>query len=112
MKNLVIITEEERRSILGMHNLSEQTQPQQPVPNTQYMAAGTKFCYFGSCRVDIKVIDKETSDIITSKGVDGKDATQIYPQVVKLVQDDLTSKKIIGVTLPTFEQLQDTSPKK
>lgn len=111
MKNL-LITEEERRSILGMHNLSEQTQPQQPAPNPKYMAAGTKFCYFGSCRVDIKVIDKETSDIIISKGVDGKDATQIYPQVVKLVQDDLTSKKIIGVTLPTFEQLQDTSPKK
>ena len=112
MKNLLIITEEERRSILGMHNLSEQTQPQQPVPNAKYMAAGTKFCFFGSCRVDIKVIDKGTSEIITSKGAEGKDAAQLYPQVVKLVQDDLTSKKITGVTLPTFEQLEDTSPKK
>lgn len=111
MKNLLIITEEERRSILGMHNLSEQTQPTQPAPNTQYMAAGTKFCFFGTCRVDIKVVDKTTGQIITSKGAEGKDASQLYTQVIKLVQDDLTSKKIVGVTLPTFEQLQDTSPK-
>jgi hypothetical protein len=31
---------------------------------------------------------------------------------VKLVQDELNSKKVVGVTIPTFEQLQDTSPKK
>ena len=92
--------------------VSEQPQPQQPTPNTKYMAVGTKFCFYGSCRVDIKVIDKTTSEIITSKGAEGADAAQIYPQVIKLVQDDLASKKITGVTLPTFEQLQDTSPKK
>lgn len=112
MKNLLIISEQEKKRILGMHNLSEQTQPQQPTPNTKYMAAGTKFCFFGSCRVDIKVVDKETSEIITSKGAEGKDASQLYPQVIKLVQDELATKKITGVTLPTFEQLQDTSPKK
>jgi hypothetical protein len=95
-----------------MHNLSEQTPPQQPTQNAQYMAAGTKFCFFGSCRVDIKVVDKATSQIITSKGAEGPDAAQVYPQVLKMVQDDLASKKITGVTLPTFEQLQDTSPKK
>ena len=95
-----------------MNNLSEQTPPQQPTQNAQYMAAGTKFCFFGSCRVDIKVIDTTTSQIITSKGAEGADAAQLYSQVLKMVQDDLTSKKITGVTLPTFEQLQDTSPKK
>jgi hypothetical protein len=81
-------------------------------PNSLYMAAGTKFCFFGSCRVDIKVLNKQTSQIITSKGAEGKDAAQIYPQVIKLVQDELATQKITGVTLPTFEQLQDTSPKK
>ena len=81
-------------------------------PNSLYIAAGTKFCFFGTCRVDIKVINKQTSEIITSKGSEGKDVAQLYPQVVKLVQDDLASKQITGVVLPTLEQLQDTSPKK
>ena len=81
-------------------------------PNSLYMAAGTKFCFFGSCRVDIKVINKETSQIITSKGAEGKDVNQLYSQVIKLVQDELATQKITGVTLPTLEQLQDTSPKK
>ena len=81
-------------------------------PNTKYMAAGTKFCFFGSCRIDIKVIDNTTSQIITSKGAEGGDVNSLYPQVIKLVQDELTSKKITGVTLPTLNQLEDTSPKK
>ena len=85
---------------------------EQETPNTQYMAAGTKFCFFGSCRIDIKVIDKTTSQIITSQGSEGSDVNSIYPQVIKLVQDELTTKKITGVTLPTLEQLEDTSPKK
>jgi hypothetical protein len=80
-------------------------------PNTQYMSVGTKFCFYGACRVDIRVIDKSTTNQITSKGAEGKDVNQLYPQVIKLVQDDLTSKKITGVVLPTLEQLEDTSPK-
>ena len=106
----IIITEEEKNQIKGLY---EQSQPTTGVtPNTQYMAAGTKFCFFGSCRLDIKVIDKTTSQIITSKGAEGADVNSLYPQVVKQVQDDLASKKIVGVTLPTLEQLEDTSPKK
>ena len=96
--------------------LSEQVNP--PVtsgttvqPNTQYMGVGTKFCFYGSCRIDIKVIDKTSSQIITSKGAEGADVNQLDPQVIKLVQDDLLSKKITGVTLPTLQQLEDTSPK-
>lgn len=87
--------------------VKEQSQPSSPT----YISMGTKFCFFGSCRVDIKVINQTTSEIVTSKGAEGKDSAQLYPQVVKLVQDDLTSKKITGVVLPTFEQLKDTSPK-
>ena len=87
--------------------VKEQSQPTSPT----YISMGTKFCFFGSCRVDIKVINQTTSEIVTSKGAEGKDSAQLYPQVVKLVQDDLTSKKITGVVLPTFEQLKDTSPK-
>lgn len=101
-----VITEEEKKQIKSLYE--QQTGTTQ---NSQYMAAGTKFCFFGSCRIDIKVINKQTSEIITSKGAEGKDVNTIYPQVVKLVQDDLASKKITGVTLPTLEQLQDTSPK-
>jgi hypothetical protein len=104
-----IITEEERSSIRGLYLLEQETSG--TTPNTQYTAAGTKFCFFGSCRVDIKVIDKNTSQIITSKGSEGTDVNSLYPQVIKLVQDELTTKKIVGVTLPTLEQLEDTSPK-
>ena len=103
-----VITEEEKNRIKGLY---EQVATG-TTPNTQYMAAGTKFCFFGSCRVDIKVIDKTTSQIITSKGAEGADANQLYPQVIKLVQDDLASRKITGVTLPTVEQLEDLSPTK
>ena len=94
--------------------LNEQvtTDATQTTPNTKYMAAGTKFCFFGSCRIDIKVIDNTTSQIITSKGAEGGDVNSLYPQVIKLVQDELTSKKITGVTLPSLNQLEDTSPKK
>ena len=104
------ITEEEKKSIRGMYLLEQESTG--ATPNTQYMAAGTKFCFFGSCRIDIKVIDKTTSQIITSKGSEGTDVNSLYPQVIKLVQDELATKKIVGVTLPTLEQLQDTSPKK
>lgn len=110
MKTIIKLTESDLKKIIKKV-ISEQSQPQQPTPNVKYMAGGTKFCFFGTCRVDIKVIDKTTSQIITSKGAEGKDSAQLYPQVVKLVQDDLTSKKIVGVVLPTFEQLEDTSPK-
>jgi hypothetical protein len=103
-----IITEEEKKHIKSLY----EQQTTGTTPNSLYMAAGTKFCFFGSCRVDIKVINKETSQIITSKGAEGKDVNQLYSQVIKLVQDELTSKQITGVTLPTLEQLQDTSPKK
>jgi len=92
--------------------INEQVPVSEETPNTQYMAAGTKFCFFGSCRIDIKVIDKTTSQIITSQGSEGSDVNSIYPQVIKLVQDELTTKKITGVTLPTLEQLEDKSPKK
>ena len=97
---------QEANSRLEKQYLREQT-----APNSQYTAAGTKFCFFGSCRIDIKVVNKTTSQIITSKGAEGPDVNSLYPQVIKLVQDDLTSKKITGVTLPTLKQLQDTSPK-
>jgi len=91
--------------------LNEQTTTGE-TPNTKYIAAGTKFCFFGSCRIDIKVIDKTTSQIITSKGAEGGDVNSLYPQVIKQVQDELVLKKISGVTLPTLNQLVDTSPKK
>ena len=103
-----VITEDEKKHIMGLYEQSTTGQ----TPNTQYMAAGTKFCFFGSCRVDIKVIDKTTSQIISAKGAEGGDVNSLYPQVIKQIQDELSSKKITGVTLPTLEQLQDTSPKK
>jgi hypothetical protein len=111
----IIITEEEKKHIIGLYEQPTTATTQSATgqtPNTQYMAAGTKFCFFGSCRIDIKVIDKNTSQIVTSKGSEGPDVNSIYPQVIKQVQDELLTKKIVGVTLPTLEQLQDTTPKK
>ena len=106
MKKTIRLTESDLIKLVE-RVIKEQSQP----TNSEYLSMGTKFCFFGSCRVDIKVINKSTSEIITSKGAEGKDAAQIYPQVIKMVQDELASKKITGVTLPKFEQLQDTSPK-
>ena len=103
-----VITEDEKKHIIRLYEQSTTGQ----TPNTQYMAAGTKFCFFGSCRVDIKVIDKTTSQIISTKGAEGADVNTLYPQVIKQIQDELFSKKITGVVLPTIEQLEDTSPKK
>ena len=99
---------QESNLILEKRLLSEQT----PTPNTNYLATGTKFCFFGSCRLDIKVIDKTTSQIIVAKGAEGTDVNSLYTQVIKQVQDELDTKKIVGVVLPTLEQLEDTSPKK
>ena len=79
-------------------------------PSGKYKAGGTKFCFFGSCRVDIKVIDTETSQIVTSKGAEGKDVKVLYSQVIKLIQDELKKKNITDVTLPTLDKLEDTSP--
>lgn len=106
MKKIVRLTESDMVRLVN-RVIKEQTQPVNP----EYISMGTKFCFYGSCRVDIKVVNKSTSEIITSKGAEGKDPAQLYPQVIKLVQDDLTAKKITGVALPTFEQLKDTSPK-
>ncbi len=107
-----IITEDEKKHIMGLYEQSTTGTTTGQTPNTQYMAAGTKFCFFGSCRIDIKVVDKNTSQIISSKGAEGPDVKSLYPQVIKQIQDELSSKKITSVTLPTLEQLEDTSPKK
>jgi hypothetical protein len=80
--------------------------------STGYMAVGTKFLFYGTWRIDIKVVNKETSQIIVAKGADGADVNSVYSQVIKQLQEELASKKIEGVTLPTLDQLQDTSPKK
>ncbi len=107
-----VITEEEKNRIKGLYEQTTPPTTTAPTGSTQYMAAGTKFCFFGSCRIDIKVIDKETSQIIVAKGADGLDVNSIYPQVIKQIQQELDNKKITGVTIPTLEQLEDTSPKK
>jgi len=110
MKKIVKLTEADLYRIVK-RVINEQSTTGQ-TPNTQYMAAGTKFCFFGSCRIDIKVINKTTSQIVVSKGAEGSDVNSIYPQVLKQIQDELLAKNITGVTLPTLEQLEDTSPKK
>lgn len=110
MKKIVKLTEADLYRIVK-RVINEQSTTGQ-TPNTQYMASGTKFCFFGSCRIDIKVINKTTSQIVVSKGAEGSDVNSIYPQVLKQIQDELLAKNITGVTLPTLEQLEDTSPKK
>jgi hypothetical protein len=75
---------------------------------TQYESSGTRSCFFDSCRVDIKVINKKTGEIIISKGVEGTDVSSLYLQVIKLIQNDLISRGITGVILPTLKELQET----
>jgi hypothetical protein len=76
---------------------------------TGYLATGTKFSMFGSNRVDIRVIDSSTGSIVFSKGADGEDLTQVYNNVVTQVNAAMAEKGITGVTLPTVDELQDSS---
>lgn len=106
MGQRLIISEKEKRNIQEMYDLINEQKP-----SGKYKAAGTKFCFFGTCRVDIKVIDTQSGQIVAAKGSEGKDVKTLYSQVIKSIQDELKSKKITDVTLPTLEQLEDTSPK-
>ncbi len=105
MGQQIILSENEKLNIQKMYGLINEQNP-----SGKYKAGGTKFCFYGSCRVDIKVIDTETSQIVTSKGAEGKDVKVLYSQVIKLIQDELKKKNITDVTLPTLDKLEDTSP--
>ena len=57
-----IITEEERSSIRGLYLLEQETSG--TTPNTQYMAAGTKVCFFGSC-TQVKLLHQKDLRVLT-----------------------------------------------
>ena len=49
----------------------------------KFLVSGTKFNMFGSHRIDIKVIDKTTSEIIISVGGEGSSEKEAYDKAVK-----------------------------
>lgn len=80
--------------------------------SSAYLATGTKFCFFGSCQVDIKVINKSTGEIVIVKGANAATTEVAYQQAVQQVQEELKAQGIQGVTLPAVEGLEDSGQKK
>ena len=94
MGQRLIISEEEQKHIRGLYEQNS---------NTSYKATGEKWCFLDSCCVTLYIHGGSEKRI--RKSVEGKELSKIYSQLIKLVQDELTTKKIQNVTLPTLEQL-------
>jgi len=74
----------------------------------EYLVSGTKFNMFGSHRIDIKVIDKATSEILISVGGEGSSEKEAYDKVVTEFNKKCKEK---GLTLtpPTIDKLEKSN---
>lgn len=82
----------------------------------QYHARGTKFFYFGSHLVTIQILKGGLAGgaggvIEVSKDANDPDLNKAYAAAVKKVEEELKTKGISGVVLPTVDQLEDSSKK-
>jgi len=74
----------------------------------KYLVSGSKFNMFGSHRIDIKVIDKATSEILISVGGEGSSEKEAYDKVVTEFNKKCKEK---GLTLtpPTIDKLEKSN---
>jgi len=70
-----------------------------------YLVSGTKFNMFGSHRIDIKVINKSTSEIIISVGGEGSSEKEAYDKAVEEF-NKRCKEKGLGLQAPTIEKLK------
>ena len=74
----------------------------------KYLVSGSKFNMFGSHRIDIKVIDKATSEILISVGGEGSSEKEAYDKAVEEFNKQVKEK---GLTLtpPTIDKLEKSN---
>lgn len=99
----------------SIYNFISQTSSEPlTVPSSNYWSYGTYFFLLGSGSVDIKVIDKQTGQIIISKGstctnctVSEKDS--LWSQTIDKIIEELKDLGINDVILPTSSDLIDST---
>ena len=96
------INESEKNRIRNLHKqhfiLNEQT---------EYSVTGTKFEMFGSHRIDIKVINKSTSEIIISVGGEGSSEKEAYGKAVEEFNKQVKEKGL-NLQPPSIDKLEKT----
>mgnify|MGYP003998256125 CR=1 FL=1 len=71
----------------------------------KYLVSGTKFNMFGSHRIDIKIIDKSTSEIIISVGGEGSSEKEAYDKSVEEFNKKIKEKGL-NLQPPTIDKLE------
>jgi hypothetical protein len=94
----------------SMYNLISNSPKQpdpEPVYNSQYFSIGYKFCFAGTCNLEIRIVSVTTSDIKSAKSCSGPENTinTVYDCVVGKINEDLKNQNILNVLLPTLNQM-------
>jgi hypothetical protein len=71
----------------------------------EYLVTGTKFNMFGSHRIDIKVTNKSTSEIIISVGGEGSSEKEAYDNAVEQFNKKCKEKGL-NLQPPTIDKLE------
>ena len=71
----------------------------------EYLVSGTKFNMFGSHRIDIKVTNKSTSQIIISVGGEGSSEKEAYDNAVEQFNKKCKEKGL-NLQPPTIDKLE------
>jgi len=74
----------------------------------EYIVSGTKFNMFGSHRIDIKVTNKSTSEIIISVGGEGSSEKQAYDKAVESFNKQCKEKGL-NLQPPTIDKLEKSN---
>jgi len=71
----------------------------------EYLVSGTKFNMFGSHRIDIKVTNNSTSEIIISVGGEGSSEKEAYDKAVEQFNEKCKEKGL-NLQPPTIDKLE------
>ena len=74
----------------------------------KYLVSGTKFNMFGSHRIDIKIIDNSTSEIIISVGGEGSSEKEAYDKSVEEFNKKIKEKGL-NLQPPTIDKLEKSN---
>jgi prefoldin subunit 5 len=74
----------------------------------EYLVSGTKFNMFGSHRIDIKVTNKSTSEIIISVGGEGSSEKEAYDKAVESFNKKCKEKGL-NLQPPTIDKLEKSN---
>ena len=99
MKKIVRITENDLTRIVKRVLNEEQE---------EYLVSGTKFNMFGSHRIDIKVTNKSTSEIIISVGGEGSSEKEAYDKAVESFNKKCKEKGL-NLQPPTIDKLEKSN---